>query len=236
MTTPSDPDPRPDGEPATEPGVELEKDKAEEPFDPYRFGRPDHPIPPEYAPPGYVPDPEPQPTGPPPPPGAPPYGAPPYQPPTSPYPYGAPPYGQPGPPPYGPPQYGQPPYGQPGPPPYGSPPSYGVAPYGRPKQGTGKAVTAMVLGILSIVLCWLSILDALLVVPAVILGIIALTEARSRNGAGKGMALTGLICGVVGAVLAITATVLVLNAYDKCGGASQSDAPGFNECVKDNIF
>jgi hypothetical protein len=50
-------------------------------FDPYRFGRPDHPIPPEYAPPGYVPPaptpvqaPPPFPYGYPPPPPAYPYG------------------------------------------------------------------------------------------------------------------------------------------------------------------
>src|SRR5436305_14944279 len=94
----------------------------EAPFDPYRFGKPDYPIPAEYAPPGYTgpiaPPPNPYAGGPgaatAPPPGSTtsnPFGNPPGTP------YGPPPQYPAGPPsPYGPPpgqQYGPPPYGQP---------------------------------------------------------------------------------------------------------------------------
>ena len=47
MTTPQD---------GHEP-VSLSKDGDTPDFDPYRFGAPEHPIPPEYAPPGYRPPP-----------------------------------------------------------------------------------------------------------------------------------------------------------------------------------
>ena len=62
MTTPpaagpgsSEPDPRrwsspPPAEPVSEP---VSFDKPEAPFDPYRYGAPEHPVPPEYAPLGY---------------------------------------------------------------------------------------------------------------------------------------------------------------------------------------
>lgn len=219
MTTPSDPGSGASGD---------------EPFDPYRFGKPDHPVPAEFAPPGYVP-PEPEPApGPTPYPGPPPPAAgQPYAPPTTPYPYGAPPYGNPygAPPPYGTPPYGAPPPGAPSP--SGGPPGYG---YGyASKQGNGKAVAALVLGIGSIVLFWLTILDAVLVILAIVFGFIGLGESKAR-GVGKGMAVAGLVCAAVGAVLAITTTVLVVRAYDQCGGSAESDRPGFNQCIQDHIF
>jgi hypothetical protein len=64
--------------------------------------------------------------------------------------YGQPQYGQPG---YGQPQYGQPGYGQPqyGQPGYGQP-GYGPSPYGQAPPTHGKALAAMVIGIVSLVL------------------------------------------------------------------------------------
>jgi hypothetical protein len=75
----------------------------EQPFDPYRYGKPDYPVPPEYAPPGYVPDPPAQPLPPHPYYGPSPYGSmpPPYA--GGPYP---PPGQYPGPPLFYPPQQG----------------------------------------------------------------------------------------------------------------------------------
>ncbi|MGI8678632.1 MAG: DUF4190 domain-containing protein [Jatrophihabitans sp.] len=194
-------------------------------FDPYRFGKPDRPVPPEFAPPGYVPAPpaasSPYPGPPPSTPGAPPYGSQTSGSPTSQYPYGAPPYGAPSQPPYG--QYG-----------YGAPPGYG---YGtRPQTGgNGKAVTALVSGIASIVLCWLSFLDIIPVILAVVFGFLALAQAKRRNGAGRRMAVAGLACAAVGAVLAIVLSVVILRAYDHCGGLGGSNDPGFNQCVQHQL-
>src|SRR5579875_1310891 len=92
--------------------VSLEKADVPLDFDPYRFGKPEHPIDPRYAPPGYVP---PEPAPPPEPtvqqhpqqPYAPPYYGPDYsqrgQQPTDPH---QPPWGQ-----APPPGYPQQPYG-----------------------------------------------------------------------------------------------------------------------------
>ncbi|MEO9138425.1 MAG: hypothetical protein ABI345_05100 [Jatrophihabitans sp.] len=200
----------------------------DEPFDPYRFGRPDHPVPPEFAPPGYVPDPEPAPAGPTPYLGPPTRSAPGnYRPPSTPYPYGQPPYGQP---PQGQQPYGQPPHGQP---PYGAPPLYG---YPTAKAGNGKAVAAMVLGIASILLCWLSVLDAAVIIPAIVFGFLGLAQAKKRGGVGKAMAIAGLACAAVATVLAVVVTVLVSNAISECGGTANQNDPGFNQCVQDNFF
>ncbi|HEV7205543.1 MAG TPA: DUF4190 domain-containing protein [Jatrophihabitans sp.] len=222
MTTPSDP-----GDPRAEPGVDLGKrapassdPTSEAPFDPYRFGKPEHPVPPEYAPPGYVPDPADYPA-------SRPAGA--Y--PATPYPAPPPqPYGYPGTPYPGPPQPGthEPyrPYGAPTPPPYHG--------YVQPRRGNGKAITALVCGLASIPLCFLSVLDAILIVPAVIFGIITLSEVKA-GGSGKGMAIAGLACAAVGAVLATIVTLWYVHAANQCGGLNQGNSTEFQQCLRDHL-
>src|SRR6478609_499046 len=122
-------------------------------FDPYRYGKPDHPVPPEYAPPGY---------NPPPAASMPPPIQPPNQPPRQPTQQQRvwPPVDMAKQPP--PPQYGA----YPGYTPHRPPPA-GYPAYGMVQQSNGKATTAMVLGILSIVFFWLTFLDLGLAIPAI---------------------------------------------------------------------
>ncbi len=91
------------------------------------------------------------------------------------------------------------------------------------------------LGIGSIVFCWLSIFDAVFVVLALIFGIIALNETKDGRRSGRGMAVAGLVCMVVGALLATIISIKVFSAVDKCGGFNQSDRGSFNQCLKDNL-
>ena len=210
-----------------------EEPTAEVPFDPYRFGKPDHPIPSEYAPPGY--------TGPtiPSSPTYPPAGG--YPGPSAPqagYP-GTPdnPFANPPGTPYSPGQ--QPPYPYPGQPyghGYGAPPPPPYHGYPQPTAGNGKAIAALVLGILSIVLCWLLIFDAVFVILGLIFGLIALSETRSKRAGGRGLAVAGLICTVVGALLATLLTVLIFRAANQCGGFSNDNSSQFQQCVRDRIL
>lgn len=227
-------------------GGEQSAQPSGEPFDPYRFGRPDHPVPPEFAPPGYVPDPP-----------ASPYATPtsgPYAPPANPYGpasahppsygppptqgYGQQPYGQPyGQQPYGQQQYGQPgghqgpPQGYPGYPPYQSYPGYTA------KQGNnGKAVAALVLGIASIPFFFLTFLDLALIIPALVLGILGLNESKLRNGKGRSQAIAGLVCMVVGAIAATIFTVYVLGKVGDCAQyARDGDTSAYHSCVDDHF-
>jgi hypothetical protein len=231
MSTPSDPNNDSSAE-----GVNLEKGKpvAEEPFDPYRFGKPEHPIPAEYAPPGY--------TGPTIPAGSSgnpyqppnPWAAQPPYPPAQQNPFNNPP-GTPYPPHPGqqqPYQYPPPnsPFGQaPGP---GAPPPPPYHGYVQPKAGNGKAVAALVFGVLSIVLCWLSFFDAIFVVLGLVFGLIALSEAKRPGAGGRSMAISGLVCTVVGAILATVLTVVLVHAINKCGGMNARNDPGFSDCVR----
>jgi hypothetical protein len=125
-----------------------------------------------------------------------------------------PPYGQPSEQPtapYGqPPQYGQagpPQYGQPGPPAYGQPqyapqPGYPVA-YAPDHP---RATTALVLGILGVVLCQL-------VAPfAWVIGRRTVAEIDGSNGqlGGRGSAQAGYVLGIVGTVLLGLALLAVI--------------------------
>ena len=205
-------------------GVDLGKQQPpEEPFDPYRFGKPEHPIPAEYAPPGYT-GPT-VPSGPRSYPGATdnPFGNPPGTP-YSPY----------GPPPPGYPPSGPPPSWPPTPPGYGAPPPPPYSHYSQPKPGNGKAIAALVLGILAVVLFWLSVLDAFLIIPAIVFGVLGLTESR-RTGNGRGLALAGLICAAVATVAATVFTVFVVHAANECGGLHNNNTPGFQQCVRDHL-
>ena len=174
MGTPADPE-KDDAE-----GVSLSKgDPASEaPFDPYRFGMPDHPIPAEYAPPGY--------TGP-------------VVPPPAPYPSTSNPWAPPGevPPQYGqqPPSYPrQSPYGPPPPGlyppypnPYGAPYGGPTGPYGypQPKAGTnGLAIASFVLAFLCSI-------------AGLVCGIIALNQISQRPQPGKGLAIAGVVISVL---------------------------------------
>lgn len=171
-----------------------EQQPPDESFDPYRFGKPDYPIPPEYAPPGYVP--EPTPTAP-----------------SQPHPY------------YGPSQYAS----LPTPPPYPGYPYGGY--YPQPQQGgSGLAVASMVLGIISIFGSLLFFFDAPFVILAVVFGLISLNGKRP----GRGMAIAGLACGAVGAVLAILTTVAINSSVQECGGWSHLGDPGFSDCLDQN--
>lgn len=183
---------------------------AEAPFDPYRFGAPDVPPPPEYAPPGYVPPAAP-------PPSAPTYSGMPYPP------YGTPPPGAATPPYPQPPHYPQPagdPYRAPGYPPPGG-------------GSNGRAVTSLVLGILSIVFCFTSLLDAVLVVLAIIFGALGLSESKWKH-VGRGQAVAGLTCAAVGAVLAIAFTVWAVHVTRACDGYS-SGSSAYEQCIRNHL-
>ena len=239
MTLPPQP-PHPSQDDGDEPrtphdaAVDLDKHgtaATEPPFDPYRFGKPDHPVPPEFAPPGYVADP---------PPAAPsPYGPPanPYA--TNPYgdnPYGANPYQSP---PWGPPAagYQMPPpnSGQQGPSGYGYP-AYGAPGPGAPQGNNGKAIAGMVLGIASIPFFFLSVLDLALIIPGLVLAIIGLGQAKRRGGKGRSQAIAGIVCVSIGTVAATAYSVYLFSRVGDCVHyARDGDNAAYQQCVHDRF-
>ncbi|MCH5274305.1 MAG: hypothetical protein J1E65_00595 [Lachnospiraceae bacterium] len=79
-------------------------------------------------------------------------------------------------------------------------PSQPYPPMARQQQqsgGMGLAIAGMVFGILSILLCICNILDLVLVLPGIILSGVALAGHHE----GKGMAIAGLVCSIIGFLL-----------------------------------
>lgn len=177
------------------------------------------------------PDPTNPPAPPPPPPAAPGYGPPP----------AAPGYGAP--PPAAPPPYGAPP------PPYGAPPQQGYPPapsYPPPAQPkNGVAIAGLVLGVSSLVLFWVPVLDWLLALTGLILSIVGIRKA-GQLGVGKGLAIGGLITSIVGLVAAALFSIFIvflvntgIDAYDQCyyDGISQQELDRcMNEAVTDQFI
>jgi hypothetical protein len=91
------------------------------------------------------------------------------------------------------------------------PPQPGFTPQYQQQQGNGIAIASMVLGIISVVLCFLWFVGPILAILAVIFGALGLSKAK-RVGRGRGAALAGLILGVIGIVLAIVFIVVVVMA------------------------
>jgi len=152
--------------------------------------------------------------------GEPPYGAPSYPPPSQPY--GAPSYPPPG-----------QPSGYPPPPPqqWGHPQQQPGYPYGGgyPQQSDGLALAAMITGILSLVLtCGYGI--GLLGSPvALVLGRVSMKRIDRSGGrlAGRGMAKTGFILGIIGTVLLVLALValVVVVVVAVNGGFDSNNTP-----------
>lgn len=67
------------------------------------------------------------------------------------------------------------------------------------QQASGLAIASMVCGILSLVFFWVPLFGFLLGIIAVIFGAVAIRQiGRDPNLGGRGMAIAGLVCGIVG--------------------------------------
>jgi hypothetical protein len=75
--------------------------------------------------------------------------------------------------------------------------AHGYAYYpGQQTRGTsGKAVASLVLGILSIVFCYLGFIPGAI---AIVLGVMAKRDIDREGLGGRGLAIAGLVCGIVG--------------------------------------
>ena len=156
------------------------------------------------------------------------------QPPYEPYPGGS---GQ-SPPPQQPEPY---PGSYPPPPPpggYPGPPAQGA--WEEPK-GKGLAITALVLGIIALLTCWTVLGGIIFGLLALIFGIIATVKSRRGSAGGGGMAIAGLVLGLLGLIAAVVIAAIGVNFFVNHGGKDYfdcvSDANGdqskIDECQRD---
>lgn len=91
-------------------------------------------------------------------------------------------------------------------------PAYPSGYYGPPilrQQTSGLAVAGMVLGILSLLLFWASLLAPLLAVLGITFSIIGLSQSSKPGWTGTGMAVTGMVCSLVTIAIWVALVVIV---------------------------
>ncbi|WP_405488328.1 DUF4190 domain-containing protein [Streptomyces sp. NBC_00096] len=101
----------------------------------------------------------------------------------------------------------------------GYPGSGGYAPYAPKSNGFG--VTALVLGIIAVVSCYLGLLFG---IPAVIFGVLGRGKARRGEADNDGMALAGIITGAVGIVISCLFIALAIAGVLLSDSESDSDS------------
>ena len=110
---------------------------------------------------------------------------------------------------------------QPGPAPYPGMP----AP--APSGSNGLATAGFVLGLLGLLGCWIPVLNIVAIILAVlgvVLAGVGLAKSK-RAGAGRGLAIAGLVLGVLAVIFAIIINVAFVGAVDDAVNSASDDAP-----------
>jgi hypothetical protein len=87
--------------------------------------------------------------------------------------------------------------------------------YAAGQPGNGIGIAGGVCGIVAVVLCWIPFVDYVSIVLgalAIIFGALGLRNANAHGGAGKGMAITGIVTGIVALVISVLFLAVVYTA------------------------
>jgi len=141
------------------------------------------------------------------------------------------------------PQYGQPQYGgqppQYGEQPYPQSPSYGSSPGGPGDGGghrNGMGIAALILGILGLLTSWL-LFGGLFGLLAIVLGFVGLGRVRRGEASNRGMAITGIVLGLLSVAVAVLIGALVGAVWDRvqdCADPNLTQAEQ-EQCVNDRL-
>jgi hypothetical protein len=110
---------------------------------------------------------------------------------------------------------------QPPPPVYGAAPTYYPQGYVAPPSTNGSAVASLVLGIVGLLTCGYTFFIA--PVLAVVLGVKARRQIRESGQQGDGMALAGIITGVIGLVVSAAIVIFFIVMFVYAAGSSGAD-------------
>lgn len=102
-----------------------------------------------------------------------------------------------------------------------------------PQKSNGMATAALVLGIVSIVFCWVVWLGAIAGILAIVLAIVAKNKIKQDpNMGGKGAANGGLITGIIGLIITVIIIILVALVFTAVGEFGDA----FEEGMKNSDF
>lgn len=109
-------------------------------------------------------------------------------------------------------------------------------------EDNGNAIVAMVLGIISVVLCWVPIIGLALGIVSLVLAVKGLKKSRIINK-GKGFSITGISCGSVGIALNLFYTLMWIfmgfimkYTYDTIDNEINSNTYKYNNSVYNRSY
>lgn len=88
--------------------------------------------------------------------------------------------------------------------------SFASTPYAPPPKTNSKSIVSLVLGILSITIPYIGFLIGIV---AIIFASISFKEIRMRMEQGKGLAVAGLVCGIIGTAFYAIIIVILLAVF-----------------------
>lgn len=103
--------------------------------------------------------------------------------------------------------------------------------YPRPRTSNGKAIAGLVLGILALILSFLTLFDIPLIVLGIVFSVLGLRQAKRGNG-GRGMAIAGLSCAIIGAIVAATLFIVVYNRAKDCADKFDTGTSDYRICLQ----
>ncbi|TCK24414.1 DUF4190 domain-containing protein [Pseudonocardia endophytica] len=93
---------------------------------------------------------------------------------------------------------------------------------GAPAPRNGLGLSALILGIIAILTCWL-VIGGLFGLIAIVLGVLGAGRARRGRATNRGVAITGIVTGALGLVVAIVIVVIGGTAFFSFGGGQAVD-------------
>lgn len=117
---------------------------------------------------------------------------------------------------------------------YGPPPPWATQ-YPQPRTGNGKAIAALVFGILSVLCFWASVFDLIPIALAVIFGLIAASDAKRTGQPGRTMAMWGVALGILGALAATITTIVVVSRIKPCIENYNSGSAEQKTCINQRL-
>ncbi|MCC3375014.1 DUF4190 domain-containing protein [Cohnella sp. REN36] len=96
--------------------------------------------------------------------------------------------------------------------PYPYPPYPPYPPYAPPAKTNSKSIVAMILGIMSIVVPYVGLIIGIV---AIVFAALSFKELKRTGEQGRGMAVAGLVCGIIGTTIysLILLFIIILFAY-----------------------
>ncbi len=85
---------------------------------------------------------------------------------------------------------------------------------GAVQRKNGMAITGFVLSIISLILCWLVLIDLIFIIPAIVFSAIGLRKANQESRPHGGLAIAGLVISGIALIIMIVIMFIVVNVVE----------------------